>query len=342
MSHALSAQGRLALEIQFANTAKAYQVDQGNPMAGQYYTATPSVSQTIVKKIVESGAPFLSMIATIPVDEIKGQKVLVGLSGRVASRTDTSGSGERTPKLLQATSTQDYELFPTEWDVALKYSDIDAWAKFPNFADLYMQAVREAIANDILQTGWTGTTAAAASNIGTYPLLQDMNIGWLQKIRAFNGGSQRVIGTGPSPIQLGSATFANLDQLAFSAKQRIAIQFRERQDFVLLVSNDVLAYQEDVYFELNGNKPVEKAALSGLITRAYGGMPTMVAPFMPAGTLLITPLTNLAYYYQSSSLRRLQRDWPSKNQVQEFNSVNDGYVVQEELATSLVENITFA
>lgn len=342
MNHALSAQGRLALDMQFANTANAYQVPPGNAMAGQYYTATPTVSQTVMRKIVESGAAFLAMIATIPVTEIKGQKVYVGLSGRVASRTDTSGAGERTPKQLLATSVQDYELFPTEWDIAIKYADIDAWAKFPNFGDLYMQAVREAIANDILQTGWTGTSAAAASNIGTNPLLQDMNLGWLHKIRNFNAASQYVIGTGPSPIQLGSALFKNLDQLAFSAKQRIAAQFRQRNDLVLLVSDDVLTYQEDTYYELNGNTPTEKAVLSGMITRAYAGMPTIAAPFLPDGTLLITPLKNLAYYYQDSSIRRLQRDWPSKNQVQEFNSINDGYVVQEELATSLVENITFA
>jgi P2 family phage major capsid protein len=342
MSHPLSQLGRQRLDDHFAKTALAYGIDQGNAMAGQHFSATPSVTQSVMKKIVETGAGFLASIATIPVTEIKGQKVLVGVSSRVASRTDTSGSGERTPKNLLGTSTQDYELFPTEWDVALKYADIDAWAKFPNFSDLYMQAVREAIANDILQTGWTGTSAATNTNLTSNPLLQDLNIGWLKKIRDFNGGSQHVIGTTGNPVQLGGTIFKNLDQLALAAKQKIQPQFRMRGDLVLLVADDVMSNQEDTYFELNGNKPTEKAVMSGLITKSYAGMPAIVPPFMPNGTLLVTPLQNLAYYYQDSSYRRLQRDWPSKNQVQEFNSVNDGYVVQEELATCLIENITFA
>jgi hypothetical protein len=79
----------------------------------------------------------------------------------------------------------------------------------------------------------------------------------------------------------------------------------------------------------------------GLITKAYAGMPSMPAPFMPDGTLLVTPLSNLSVYYQDTSVRRSQQDKPSKDEVQDFNSVNLAYVVEEEEAASLVENITF-
>lgn len=337
----LSAQGRLILDQHFAKTAIAYGVKAGLPMAGQHFTATPSVAQTIIRKIVETANPFLASLPSIPVTEITGQKVLQGLSARVASRTDTSGAGERTPKRLLSTGTQDYALKATEFDVALSYADIDSWAKFPNFADLYMQAVREAISNDILQAGWTGTSAAAATNIGANPLLQDLAIGWLQKIRAYNGGSQYAIGTVGVPISIGATgTYKNLDEAVHDIKQTVAVQFRNSGNLVALISDNLVASQEDVYYKTNGNTPTEKLVLSGAITKAYGGLPSIVPPFFPSGTILITPLANLAWYYQDSSIRRLQRDWPSKNEVQEFNSLNMGYVVQEELATSLVENIT--
>jgi P2 family phage major capsid protein len=341
MGHALSAQGRQALAQHFNRTAIAYGVAAGNPLAGQHFAATPTVAQTIVKKIVESANPFLASLRTIPVTEIKGQKVLLGLTGRVARRTDTSSTGERVPNRLVDTGDQDYELFKTEFDIALSYADIDAWAKFPNFADLYMQAVREAISNDILQAGWTGITAETATNIVSNPLLEDLNIGWLQKIRAYNSGSQYAIGTTEIPITLGTGgSYANLDEAVHDIKQTIATQFRGRGDHVALVSDDLLVSQEDVYYQTQGNTPTEKALLGGFITKAFGGLPTVTPPFFPDGTILITPLANLAVYYQDSSIRRLQRDWPSKDEVQEFNSMNMGYVVQEELACSLVENIT--
>lgn len=333
----LSSQSRAVLKQHFQKTALAFAGE-----VGEQFTATPTVAQTIIKKIVEAGGTFLNMINVLPVTEMKGEKVLLGLSGRVASRTDTSSTGERVAKNLAASSTQDYELFATEFDVALKYALIDSWAKFPNFADLYMQAVREAIVNDMVQAGWTGITAETDTNISDHPLLQDLNIGWLQKIRAYNSGSQYVLGTVGAPIELGGTTFKNLDVLAHVAKQKIPAQFRNRPDHVLLVGSDVLAYQEETYYETNGNTPTEKAMTTGLITRAYAGLPTISPPFFPQSALLITPLKNLSIYYQDSSVRRTQKDHPEKNQVEDFNSVNQGYVVEEELATSFVETITFA
>jgi P2 family phage major capsid protein len=341
MGHALSAQGRQVLDQHFKRTANAFGIAAGIPMAGQHFAAIPSVAQTIIKKIVESANPFLASLPMIPVAELKGQKVLLGVSGRVARRTDTSSTGERVPKRLADTGVQDYELFKTEFDVALSYADIDAWAKFPKFADLYMQAVREAISNDILQIGWTGITAATATNLISHPLLEDVNIGWLQKIRAYNSGSQYAIGTVGTPITIKSnGTYLNLDEAVHDIKQTIAVPFRKRGDLVALISDDLMVAAEDAYFHTQGNTPTEKALLGGSITKAFGGLPTVTPPFFPDGTILITPLSNLAVYYQDSSVRRLQRDWPPKDEVQEFNSMNMGYVVQEEQAASLVENIT--
>lgn len=337
----LSTKALAVLAAHFVATAEAFGVAPGNPLSGQNFTATPTIAQTVYKKIVENGSAFLQMINVIAVTEMAGEKVGIGVSGRIASRTDTSGVGERLAKNLASSLAHGYACVATEFDVALKYALIDAWSKNPEFALLYMQAVREAIANDMLQVGWTGTSAAAATDIATYPLLQDLNIGWLQLLRTFNTGSQYVIGTGPSPISLGATgTFKTLDSLAHDARQRIDKRFRSRPDLVVLVGADLLAAQEATYYEANGNTPTEKAMMSGLITRAYAGMPTISPPFIPDGTVLVTPLKNLSIYYQDSSVRRLQKDKPEKNEVQEFNSVNQAYVVEEEFAASYVENVT--
>jgi P2 family phage major capsid protein len=337
----LSAQARAVLAQHFANTARAFGVPVGNPSAGQHYSATPTIAQTIYNKIVEDGNPFLQMINVIPVSEMKGAKIGLFLAGRVASRTDTSGAGERTPKHLADTDSKGYELFPTEFDVALKYALIDAWAKFPDFAARYMQLVRQAIGNDMVQTGWTGTSAAATTNIGTNPLLQDLNIGWLKQIRDYNAASQYIVGTEGVPIQLGGADFPNLDTLVHSAKQLLPVYHRNRPDLVAMISNDLVASQEETYYADNAGTPTEKILVNnGIIQKAYGGMPSIQAPFLPDGTVLVSPLKNLSIYYQDSSVRRLQKDKPEKNEVQDFNSVNMGYVVEEELMTGLIENVT--
>lgn len=335
----LSAVARQRLEQHLSNTAKAY-----GRAVGQEFSATPSVAQTIYNRIVEDGNPFLSQInAMVPVTELTGDKIGLFLSNRVASRTDTSGSGERTAKHLIDTDSKGYTLKPTEFDVALRYAQIDSWAKFPDFRERWQALVRMAMGNDMLQTGWTGTSAAATTNLSSNPLLQDLNIGWLKKIRDYNSGSQRVAGTTEVPIALGSTAFPNLDVLAHSAKQRLPVWYRNHPDLVLMVSNNLLASQEETYYETNGNKPTEKGLLSsGLITRAYANMPTIVPPFFPDGTLFITTLKNLSIYYQDTSVRRIQKDKPEKNEVQDFNSVNMGYVVEDELMTSLVDNVTLA
>lgn len=363
----LSTEGRQQLDTLFANTGRHFQrratapaVGQeliysrsdsrlyferlrNNPTADHLYAATPSRPQTAQLQAVELANWFLAMIPMIGVKEMIGQKVLVGLSGRVASRTDTSGAGERTAKRLKSTGTQDFNLKATEFDVALSYDDIDSWAGLGQgvFEQLYMQAVRDAIASDMLQAGWTGTSAAASTNIGTNPLLQDLAIGWLQKIRSYNAGSQHHIGTVGVPITIGSTgAYKNLDHAVQDAKLTVKKQFRNRTDLVALISDNLVNSQEGVYYKTNGNIATEKMVLDGAIRKGYGGLPTIVPPFLPDGAILITPLTNLAIYYQNSSVRRLQRDWPTKNEIQDFNSMNLDYVVQDENATSLVENIT--
>lgn len=333
----LSIAAQAILLTHFENTAKSFGINPSDPKVGQNFAATPSVAQSIYNKIVEDGNAFLSSINVMPVSEIKGDKIGMSLSGKIASRTDTSGAGERTPKHLNALDTLSYELFPTEFDVALKYALIDAWAKFPDFATRYMALVRQAIGNDMLTVGWNGTSAAADTVAAD---LSDVNIGWLQLIRDFNAGSQHVLGAARS-VTLGSATFDNLDVLAKSAKDLLPVYHRERDDLVMLVGSNVLSYQEDTYFETNGNTPTEKAMLSGRITRSYASMPTVQPAFFPADSILVTPLSNLSIYYQDSSVRRLQKDKPEKNEVQEFNSVNQGYVVEDEEMTGFVEGIEY-
>lgn len=330
----------------FVSTAKKYGITPQAPTVGQTYAATPSIAQTIYAKIVEDGNPFLQLINVLPRSEMKGDKVGMSLTGGVISRTDTSGAGERTPSHLINTDSKGYELFATEFDVALKYSQIDTWAKFVEFAAMYMSLVRQAIGNDMLRVGWLGVVAAANATAADYT---QVNKGWLELIRTFNAGSQYLLGNAAAgfadSVTLGETNeaiggFANLDLLAQSAREMLPIFHQDRDDLVLCVSSNIKSYQFSQYYKLWGNTPSEKEKLNAALTKSYDEMPMVVPPFFPANTILVTPLKNLSIYFQDSSIRRTQKDKPEKNEVQDFNSVNQGYVVEDEEMTALIQNIT--
>lgn len=321
-----------------ARTAKAY----GGRM-GQEFSATPTVAQTLNEKITQAGDPFLRLLNTFGVRQNKGKKVLMDASGTVSGRTDTSGSAERVARQLVSLDDNGYELFKVDSDVALRYDAIDAWAEFPNFVDMYASVVQKAIANDRLRIGWHGRSAADTTNRSGNPLLQDVNVGWLQKIRDFNGGSQHEAGTVDEPIVLGSDDYPGLDVLVADAKGMIDIVFRNNTDLVALVSEDLITAEERAYYDLNARKPTEKAViLNDVVFSRYGGLLATTPPFFPNGTVLVTSLKNLSIYWQTGSWRRQQIDNPKKDQYEDFNTRNEGYVVEEQRKAALIENITIA
>ena len=58
-------------------------------------------------------------------------------------------------------------------------------------------------------------------------------------------------------------------------------------------------------------------------------MPAVVVPFFPATAILVTRLDNLSIYTQEGSLRRLMRERPEKNRVEDFMSQNMDYVIED-------------
>ena len=107
--------------------------------AMEQFNVQPSVQQTLETKMQESVA-FLSMINMVPVDELKGQKVGIGISSTIAGRTDTA-TKDRQPNDPTSLYAHDYECAQTNYDTLIGYAQLDAWAKFPDF----QTRVRDAI-----------------------------------------------------------------------------------------------------------------------------------------------------------------------------------------------------
>lgn len=328
MSKQLSQHGRDTINAFEANVARAFGVDDAN----QQFAVEPSLAQTLNELIVEQAGGFLGRINVLPVDELKGEKILMGLSGRVSGRTDTSAN-DRVPKNLVSLSDKGYELFKTESDIALTYSQIDTWAKFKNFAEMYMKAVRQAIANDRVYVGWMGTSVA---NPSVENDLSDLNKGWLQLLRDYNGGSQVSGGA----ITLGEGgTHNNLDLIVHDLIGLIDPVFRGQPGLKAYIGRDLIQAAQGDYYETQGSTPSEKEKIKR-VYQTYGGLPAETPPFFPDGKILVTTDENLSIYWQSDSWRRKLEDNAKRDQYEDFNSRNEGYVVEEERAAAFADDVS--
>ncbi|MBY6206877.1 MULTISPECIES: phage major capsid protein, P2 family [Halomonas] len=315
----------------------------GVPNATESFAVEPSVQQTLETKMQES-SEFLSRINIIGVDELKGEKLGLGVSGPIAGRTDVSVN-DRTPRDLSTLDANGYECVSTEFDTFLPWSKLDAWAKFPDFQARVRNAIVRRQALDRIMIGFNGTSAAVESDRASNPLLQDVNIGWLQKYRTDAPArvlSEVVASSGQVTVGSGG-DYANLDALVFDAvNEMIEPWYREDTGLVAIMGRKLLA---DKYFPLiqqHAETPTEARALDMLVSqKRVGGQQAVRAPFVPDDAILITSLENLSLYWQRGSRRRYLKDKPERKRVENYESSNDAYVVEDYGFGCLVENITF-
>ncbi|MBZ9576716.1 phage major capsid protein, P2 family [Modicisalibacter sp. MOD 31.J] len=322
----------------------------GVSSAAESFAVAPSVQQTLETKIQES-SEFLSQINIVGVDELKGEKLGLGISGPIAGRTDTTQK-DRAPRDLTGLDPNGYECVSTEFDTYLPWSKLDAWAKFPDFQTRVRNAIIRQQALDRIMVGFNGTMAAAETDRVANPLLQDLNIGWLQHYR--NDAPARVLSGGKTDGKILIddtddeaaengivGDYANLDALVMDAvNEMIDPWFRESTDLVAIMGRKMLA---DKYFPLVNKEqpPTEQRALDLIISqKRVGGLQAVRAPFVPDGAIFITALSNLSLYWQNGSRRRYIKDKPERKRVENYESSNDAYVVEDYGFGCLIENIT--
>lgn len=308
------------------------------------YTAEPSVAQTLETKIQESSG-FLQKINIIPVDEQSGERLGLGIGASIAGTTDTTQK-EREPTDPTYIDGEGYKCTQTNYDTALPYSKLDLWAKFQGFQTRIRDAIVLRQALDRIMIGFNGVKREKTSNRETYPLLQDVNIGWLEKIRqeAPVQVLDKIVSEGQviSPkIRIGTGgDFANLDALVLGAvSEKIAPWYQEDTELVVVCGRSLLA---DKYFPIvNRDQPNSETLAADLIIsqKRIGNLPAVRVPFFPANAMLITRLDNLSIYWQDGTRRRSVIDNPKRDRVENFESVNEAYVVEDYDGVCLIENI---
>lgn len=304
------------------------------------FTVSPSVQQTLENKLQLSSA-FLGRINIVPVAEQSGEKLKLGTTGTIASRTNTT-TNDRVPADPTDLFDDSYACKQTNFDTALKYSKLDMWAKFPDFQTRFRDVTVKQQALDRIMIGWNGTSAAAATNRTTYPLLQDVNIGWLQHIRTDAPAhvmDEVVASSGAVNVGEGW-DYENLDALVMDVTESLIDEAaRDNTGLVVICGRSLLA---DKYFsKVNRKQGAADELASDIIVskKQIGGLEAVRVPFFPADALLVTTLDNLSIYYQEGKRRQQLVDNPKRDQIENYESSNDAYVVEDYGITALVENI---
>ncbi|USI72724.1 phage major capsid protein, P2 family [Sphingomonas morindae] len=324
------------------------------------YSVGPVVEQKL-EEVIQASSDFLGRIQIVPVHAQTGAKVGVGVTRPIASRTNTAGGTRRKP--IDPTDTSDrgqYTCAQTNSDTAISYSKLDMWAHRPEFQTLLSAAIVAQQGRDRIMIGWNGTACAQQTDIAKFPLLQDVNFGWLHKIRAFapvrlmaGGGLARDTrdGTGhvtaQGKIYVGAGTigaevdYANLDALVHDATELMDVWHRDDTDLVVIIGRDLIHDREMNIINTAGDNAMQMEARNRILTlpKQVGGKTAIIVPFFPANALLITSLDNLSIYVQNGTRRRQLKDEPALDQIENYSSVNEAYVVEDYGRCALVENV---
>jgi P2 family phage major capsid protein len=370
MNYQLSDRGRRALDGLFTAIAQVNGASRG---VAHQFALDPTAEQRL-EDLQRENVGFLSRINMPSVTQLNGQVIGIGTKNMIGRRTSRANL-PRKPQYAGNLTDRTYQLYSTLFDTMLPWELIDSWSKFPDFAQRYAKHVAISIALTRITVGWNGTSAAADSDPVAHPLGEDLNIGWLQKLRLEKashvmgrnmvtaGGVTTATGTA-KPIYIGAAAdesdgdYKNIDALAYDLISGMPSWARNSTDHVVIVSQDLV---DEKYFPMinrplattiDGGKSTSDQTVSDIVMsdKQIGGRPAAIAPFFPEGTMMITPLgranasdsSNLSIYSQEGSARRFIKDEPENMAaLVDYNSINEGYVLEDTDFAVMAENITF-
>lgn len=337
-------QTRFKFNAFMSRVAELNGVDTGD--LDKKFSVEPSVTQTIMTRVQDSST-FLTRINILPVRDMKGEKIGLDVSGSIASTTDTAGGDERETADFATLDAEGYFCQQVNYDFHIRYNTLDLWARYQDFQTRLRDAIVKRQSLDRIMIGFNGTHRAKTSNRIKFPLLQDIAPGWLEKYRE-NAPSRvmnKVVAEDGSvvseKVRVGAGgDYANLDALVMDATNTlIAPWYQEDPELVVICGRQLLA---DKYFPLvNQEQPNTEALAADLIIsqKRIGNLPAVRVPYFPADALLITRMDNLSIYWQEDTHRRHMVENSKRDRIENYESINEDYVVEDYACGCLVENI---
>lgn len=305
------------------------------------YSVTPNHQQTLHKEMTESSA-FLKSISRHLVTELSGEKIGMDIMGFIGKRTDTDAGHDR--KAIDPTdlTARQYFCHESEYDLMIKWSKINQWAKFgrKRFYAMWNQLKLEQLALNLMQVGFYGQyEAKETANAGysadpdKYPRGEDFHTGWIKYF--IDWAPEKVWGLNPDgsikPIKVGpGGDFVNLDQLiaAFVAEV-IPTQYQESPHQRALIGKELVNAEYLRIYGSMGDDTSKKPTIKDYINRhEFGQMKSLTVPYFPKRAILITPLNNLAHYEQEGAMERSIEKNKHRKCIEDFTFKNEDFVIE--------------
>ncbi|MFP1869258.1 phage major capsid protein, P2 family [Lonsdalea quercina] len=314
----------------------------------KHFAITPSISQKLEDKVQQS-SELLKQVNVFPVSEQEGEKLGLGIGGPVAS-ANAGSTDRRDPRSAHSLDSDKYRCEQTNFDTYISYAQLDMWAKFPDFQQRITNQLIQRRALDRIMIGFNGASRADKSNPAENPMLQDVNIGWLQKYRTH--APQRVMSDvtltsrDESNKIIAKGHYGNLDALVYDATSSLLDEwYKTAPDLVVVTGRNIMTARD--YPLINGisdNNPNSEALAGQLVVsrKTINNLPTLIAPYFPESAILVTSLRNLSIYWQEDKQRRMLKEEPEYNRVATYESSNDAFVIEDYGYGCLIENISWA
>lgn len=295
------------------------------------FNVDPQIQRSL-ENIMHENAGFLNRINLRTVRRQEGEKIGLDINSTIASTTNTLLKDREPQDPTDFKLIDNYRCEQTNFDTVIRYAKLDMWAEFDDFEERISRHIMQQIARDRLMIAWNGKTRAATSNRADNPLLQDVNIGWLEKLR--QKAPQRVLTEGEKEageIRIGKGgDFLNIDAMIMDmVNNMIEPWYQEDTELVVIIGREIF---NNKFFDLVNtyNEPTERNALDIILAnKKVGGMPAIRVPFFPARGIAITRLDNLSIYSQENTMRRTVVDNAKRDRIENYTSVNEAYVTED-------------
>jgi P2 family phage major capsid protein len=301
------------------------------------FSITPPIETKLRQAIVHSVA-FLSMISVMPVDQISGQVVDVGVDGLLTGRAKDS----RFRAELGNTGNT-YALTKTDSCGVIKWETLTQWANAGSsgeFIKLMNNAITRSFALDILRVGFNGTSIAVFTDPETNKLGQDVNKGWL-KIVEEKSPAQVIASVTLDASGKTEDSYKNLDSITQDLiNTTIHEAQRQNPDLVVVVGSDLVAAEQHRLLELADSPTEHKAAQS--LAKTIAGKKAYTPPFFPADQLWVTTLSNLQVLQQKGTQWRKARNEEDRAQFENSFLRMEGYAVGDFNKFAAIKSVKIA
>lgn len=307
---------------------------------GKMFSVSPKVERNWFKNLYAND-DLLSKIHTGTCKEMICEDIgLVTPTGIISSRVNNSDrKNPRQPRKIGSTDGIKYQTATTHFDTFVPYQTLNEWATEPEFQKLINAFYFEQKNAEVRMIGWNGTHKADVTDATTNELGQDVNIGWLQRVRTHKPEHAFKDKIGELAVTIGkNGTFKNLDDLV--TKAIAVIPAAKRKDLVVFASDNMLLDRASALYSVADNKDLAGKLVS-IARKEVGGRPAYAADFFPENTIFITPFKNLAHITQTGSIRQRIKDNDEFSCVDRFSETEEFYALADYDQAVLIEGITF-